>query len=121
MKWIVLVLVLMVSVAAFAGGYPEVTIGPHAIVISGQLTIDAGGLGVPIPLSPDSTAVKKVWIAALPTNTQDAFIGGENNIAPDSGFVLTGDIVTAIEIDNLQDIYVDADVEGEGVSWIAIQ
>jgi hypothetical protein len=68
-----------------------------------------------------STPCKEVLIMALPTNTGEIWVGDSNVSASDNiGVVLYSKDAVLIEIDNLQKVYLDATIDGEGVSYIYI-
>jgi hypothetical protein len=77
--------------------------------------------GVKETLVSSSTPCKEVLIMALPDNTGEIWIG-DNNVSASSkiGIVLYKNDAVSIQIDNLQKIYLDATVDGEGVSYIYI-
>ncbi|MHA1852586.1 MAG: hypothetical protein ACTSUF_03655 [Candidatus Heimdallarchaeaceae archaeon] len=79
---------------------------------------------VPTPGTPTEviSTVKTylVIIRAHTTNTGNIYVGGQG-VTPATGFILGAGESLAIPIDNLKKrIWIDADVAGEGVSWIAL-
>ena len=61
-----------------------------------------------------------VIIRAHTANTGSIYIGGQG-VTPQTGYILDAGEAMSIQIDNLKkSIYIDADIAGEGVSWIAL-
>jgi archaellum component FlaF (FlaF/FlaG flagellin family) len=77
--------------------------------------------GTRVQLSSTSTLCKKVEITAFTGNTAAVVVGSSTVVAAEGterGKILfPGDSVT-IYVDNLNKIYIDARVSGEGVSYI---
>lgn len=59
-----------------------------------------------------------VWISQLPTNTGDIYIGG-SDVDVTHGLTLRPDAVQPIflQVDSLGKIWIDAEVNGEGVGF----
>ena len=136
MKKLLVLLLLFIPVLAFAGSTEtvlndcwtdsensllvRVTPGTSSIVV-GQATIDVEATGTAVVLTADSIACKYVIMRALWDNTLNVIVGS-SAMTTATGFVLTKDDVSIrLDVDNVQDIYFDADLEGEGVNWIAVQ
>jgi len=84
---------------------------------SGKKTITTAG--VKETLVSSSTPCKEVLIMALPSNTGEIWVGDSNVSATNKvGIVLYKNDAVSIQIDNLQKIYLDATVSGDGVSYI---
>lgn len=67
-----------------------------------------------------STPCKKVVITAMIANTGNIAIGGSTVVALEAnrrGALLMAGGSVAIEIDNLSKIYIDSEVNGEGVNF----
>jgi len=86
----------------------------------GRETVDAAGTAQAIVTS--STAAKYVKITAETDNTDIIAVGGSTVVESDStrrGMPLyAGDSTPWIPCDDLADIYIDAAVTGEGVTFI---
>lgn len=74
--------------------------------------------GTEVQLSAASVPIKKVAIKADPVNTGNIYVGGAGVGAADGYILESGDSVEII-IDNLNAVWIDADVAGEEVSYIA--
>jgi hypothetical protein len=99
---------------------------PDRQIISGKLEVTAAG--TPEPLSATPVKVKKLRIKALPANGGDVYIGSPS-MAAASGFVLDAsqefDFSTILESPedeiDISTIYIDADVNSEGVCFICVE
>lgn len=85
-------------------------------IYNGKKTVTTAGTAEALA---DSTPVKSVVIKALYSNTGKVYVG-DSSVSSSNGFELEAGDAIAIEIDNLNKIYIDADNSGEGVSYIAI-
>ena len=92
-----------------------------AIVRSGQITVAAAGTAI------QGTAVAGRTFAfrAHPDNTDTAWIGSDEAASPDvsatTGFPLHTDGNTVVlTVNNLNQLWFDADVNGEKVCWIRL-
>lgn len=68
-----------------------------------------------------AVACKKVTIQALATNTDVVVIGGSTVVAAEltrQGIALTPFNSIIMQIDSLDDIYLDSVIDGEGVSYL---
>lgn len=98
--------------------YPVwVQMKPGTSVGSGQETVVAAGTAV--PLSTTSTSILSVTVKALATNTGDIYVGG-STVAAANGYVLAAGELVSLDVDDLMDVYIDAAVNGEGVSFIYV-
>jgi hypothetical protein len=64
-----------------------------------------------------------VAVKALATNTATVYVGndGANDVSELTGFPLdAGETLVFDYVGDLADVYVDADVSNEGVSWIKL-
>jgi len=84
-------------------------------VANGRTTVATAGTRVPI--SGDMEVIS-VTVKALRTNTRNIYVGDET-VSSSNGYVLAPGEAVDIEIDNLSKVYIDADVSGEGVCWLA--
>lgn len=90
------------------------------MALSGQTTVTTAGTEVILNANQPCTAVA---IKALPANTGIMYVGndGANAVASTTGYPLkANDSPIVLEIKNLNQVYVDASVNGEGVAWIVI-
>ena len=74
-----------------------------------------------VQLSATSTHVKKVEITALSTNTEAIAVGGVTVVAEagtETGKIIYATDSITIYADNLNKIYIDSRVDGEGVTYI---
>lgn len=88
---------------------------------AGNKTVTAAG--TPEALSPTSVPAFKIAISALPTNTGNVYVGDENvdATAPQKGVRVAAAFPPLIlEIGDLSQVYIDAAVNGEGVSFTYI-
>lgn len=87
--------------------------------ISGQTTVPNAGTAVTL----GSFSVSgPILIKALDTNTGVMVVGddGTGDVTVSNGHrLLAGDMVI-MQLGNLKSIYIDASVNGEGVSWLKI-
>ena len=89
------------------------------MALSGQTTVTTAGTEV--QLNAD-TPCNAVIVKALPANTGVMYIGnnGSNAVASTTGYPLSAKEYVVIERKNLNQWYVDASVNGEGVAWIVM-
>lgn len=83
----------------------------------GRTTVTTAGTRVVLA---SSTSCKKVDIAALVGNTGIVVVGGSTVVASAGtrqGIPLYAGDIYSLEIDNLNDVYLDSTVNGEGVSY----
>jgi hypothetical protein len=83
---------------------------------AGQLAVPTAGLGVQLP----SKACKAVSIAARGTNTGNIYLGDYTADSTHGRILGPGDAVD-LAIDNLSRLYINASVNGDGISylWVA--
>ena len=84
-------------------------------IYNGKKTITTAGTAEALA---SSTAVKSVVIKALYSNTGKVYVGN-SSVSSSNGVELEAGDAIGIDIDNLNKIYIDADNDGEGVSYIA--
>lgn len=85
-------------------------------VDSGQLAVTTPGTRVQFP----TQAVRAVSIQARPANTGNVFLG-DSGVTAANGRILAARDAVDVAIDNLNRLWLDAAVGGEGVSflWVA--
>jgi hypothetical protein len=86
---------------------------------SGQTTVTTAGTEVLLNADQPCNCV---IVKALPTNTGVMYIGnnGSNAVSSTTGYPLSAKEYVVIETKNLNQWYVDASVNGEGVAWILL-
>jgi len=89
---------------------------PASSVISGQTAVTTAGTEVPLA---SSTAILSVTVKAKHANTNMIYVG-KNPVTSSTGFVLDAGEAVSMDVDNLADVYIDSDTNGEGVSYIAV-
>lgn len=94
-----------------------VAILPGASVGSGHQTVAAAGSRV--QLTTTSTPILSVTVKALAGNTGTIYVGG-SNVSAANGYELVAGEPISLDVDNLTDVYIDAGVNGEGVSYIYV-
>ena len=87
------------------------------IVTHDQNTITAGIAEV---LDGTSQEIRSVIIKALGTNTGNIYIGGPS-VTSSNGYPLDNHEVLILDLDNIQDIYINGDTTGEGIDYFAIR
>ena len=75
-------------------------------------------IGTAIVLA-NSTSIKSVSIQALPTNTGNVFVGN-SSVNSSNGYILGAGESIAVDINNLNLIYIDVAVNNEGVGYIGV-
>lgn len=84
-------------------------------VVYGQKTVTTAGTEVALGAS---TRLKSgVSIKAMHANTGWIYVGA-NPVTSATGYVLSAGEEVFVEVGNLSQIYIDASVNGEGVSYI---
>lgn len=110
---------LSVDVKAIAAGTNAIgKVGhDHTGIGDGRQTVSTGGTAVALAAS---TACKKVIICAEQDNTGVIVVGGSTVVAAlgtRRGTPLFPSDTIEIQIDNLNDIYIDTTVNGDGVTY----
>lgn len=91
-----------------------VTILPYTILGNGKQTVMASGTRVQLA---SSTATTTITVRALSTNTGLIYVGN-SSVASANGFQLSADDAISIDLNNLNKVYIDSSVNGEGVTYI---
>lgn len=101
-----------------AGVFRQSVMEVYDTVIDGRKTVAAAGTRE--ALAGAATAARRVDITALSANTGTVVIGGSTCVAAAGARrgtpLLAGDTVT-VHISDLANLYIDATVNGEGVSY----
>ena len=88
-------------------------------IVGGSTTIASGQndtVGLSAEVLTSSTACKHVDIMAAVANTGIIYVGG-NGVSAATGIALYAGDVYSLDIDNLNDVYVIATVDGENVQY----
>jgi len=91
----------------------EESVGVPSNFGSGNKAVTTAGTAVQLA---SSTVSKKVFITAKTANTSTIWVGG-SNVANGTGIPLLALQSEIFEIDNLSKIYIDSQVNGEGVTY----
>ena len=89
---------------------------------TGSKTVTAAGTRERLVAVASSVSVRGVSITAKPTNTGKVYLGDSTVASTNTPPIAAGDDVALGGGDplNLADIYIDVQVSGEGVDWIAV-
>jgi len=94
--------------------------GPGDNVLHGKTTVTTAGTAVSVMGA--ATATRSITIRANRTNSLSSiiYVGG-STVSSTDGFELGRGQSVTLDVDNSQDeIYIDTNVNGSGVSWIAV-
>ena len=83
-------------------------------VSNARVTVPTAGTRVQLA----TFSCKAVVVKALPSNTGVIYVGNAT-VSSANGFVLSANESISLDIDNVNHIYIDSSVNGEGVSWMA--
>lgn len=89
-------------------------------VADGRKTVTTAGTRVQLG---ESRTINAVAITALEGNTGAICVGGKTVVAKlenRTGTPLAAKATVSLETDDLGDLYIDATVNGDGVSWMAV-
>ena len=113
---------IRVKISSDVGSSLSVDVSIPISFVAGQLTKDAGTTGTAVVLSADTSAVTEIIIRPLPGNRARVFIGPSSTTANSGmGFVLVASQDSlSLRVDSTDDVFMDTDVEGEGISWIGV-
>lgn len=93
-----------------------VNILPYTILGNGSTNNVTSGVAVPLS---SSTSTASVTVRAKSTNTGKIYVGS-SSVSASNGFQLAASETVSADINNLNKIYIDAAVSGEGVTYIYI-
>lgn len=91
------------------------------VALSGRKTVTAAG--TPVRLG-SQVIDGPIMVKAMVTNTGYIYIGnnGSNTVGSTTGLTLVaGDVVIFDHVSNLNVLWLDSTVNGEGVSWLALR
>ena len=97
-------------------GNLKFTLDPPNSVTNGHKSVTTAGTAETLAAS---TSVVSVTIKALAANTNNVYVGSAS-VDSTNGYVLDAGEAVSMDIDNLADIYLDVDTNGEGVSFIGV-
>jgi hypothetical protein len=83
---------------------------------NGQKTVTTAGTAEVLGAS---AAIQGIIIKALSTNTNNVYVG-TSTVDSTNGYVLRRGASVAFDIDNVADVYLDVDTNGEGVSYLTV-
>lgn len=83
-------------------------------VTTGQKTVTTAGTQVVLAAS---TSCSGVTIRALTANTGIIYVG-DSSVDSTNGFQINATQEVFVKIDDINKVYIDSSVNGEGVSWI---
>ncbi len=92
----------------------SVNINPYSILGNGVQTVTSAGTAVQLA---SSSAIKTITIRSNSTNTSLIYVG-TSSVAAANGFQLSPQETVSLDIANIGSIWIDAAVNGEGVSYI---
>lgn len=93
-----------------------VSVGAYSTIKNGKKTVTTAGTRVTLA---SSTVVKSVTIKALVTNTGLIYVG-DTAVANTNGYQLSAGDTVSLSIANLATVNLDSDVNGEGVTYVAV-
>ena len=85
--------------------------------ISGQKSVTTAGTAVALA---SSTEIISVVIKAKSGNTGNIYVG-DSTVDSSTGYILGPGDAVSFDMTDLAAVYIDSDVNGEGVSWLAVQ
>lgn len=91
-----------------------VNILPYSIMSNGATNVTTAGTRVQLAAT---TGTKSVTIRAKSTNTGLIYVGSVT-VSSSNGFQLSASETVSLDLDSLAKIYIDSDVDGEGVTYI---
>ena len=111
-------IIAILSIAKLAFATPSVSIVPGELVVSGQTKVTAANTATVLGVSTNIISVK---ITPLPSNIRQWILVGDSSVTVTTGdYVVSGSSVV-LDVNNLTDIYIIAEVAGEGVSYIGLK
>lgn len=90
---------------------------PASSVFEGKVNVTTAGTRVQI--SGSSVPIRSVCIKALHADTGKIYIG-DVTVASSNGYELVADISVCADVNNLNLLYIDSSVNGEGVTYFAV-
>ncbi len=90
------------------------TVAIPTALLFGQTVVVTAGTSVPLGVG---TAESAIVIAAPVTNTGDIYVG-DDTVTSANGYVLEPGQSVVVSISDISLIHIDADVDGEGASFV---
>lgn len=90
---------------------------PATTIFINQVTVTTAGTRV--QLSGASTPIRSICVKALTGNTGKMYVG-DVTVASSNGYELPKDVSVCLDVNNINLIYVDSSVNGEKVSYVAV-
>lgn len=103
------------STTAVTGTVATSEVAPTT-VFNGKTTVTTAGTRVVLA---SSTTVKSVTIKALAANTGTIYVGN-STVASTNGLQLAAGDTVSLDVSNLNTVNIDSSVNGEGVSYLAV-
>lgn len=102
----------------FPGGqHVPVNLALPGVLYSGVKTVTTPGTEVALAAS--QALLSGVTLKATATNTGAIFVG-PNGVSSATGFPLLAGEILFVETSNLANVYIDAEVGGEGVAYLGV-
>lgn len=90
---------------------------PATTIYINQVSVVTSGTRV--QLSGSSVPIRSICVKALTANTGKMYVG-DVTVTTSNGYELPKDLSICLDVNNINLIYIDASVNGESVSYIAI-
>ena len=94
----------------------DVTVVAGTTIYNGQTTIGVAGSAAVVK---STTTIKSITVKALVTNTGIVYVG-DSSVDNTNGYELEAGESISLDVSDTASVYVDVSVNGEGVSYIAI-
>ena len=88
---------------------------PGGTIYNGHTTTNAG---TAVVVKAD-TDIKALSIKALATNTGDVYVG-DSSVDNTNGYILSADEGVDMNVNNTNVVYIDVEVNGEGICYLAL-
>lgn len=89
---------------------------PATSIFYGQTTVSTAGTAVVLA---STQAIRSVCVKALTGNTGIMYVG-DSSVLSSNGYELPKDLSVCLDINNLNLVYINSSVNGEKVSYIAV-
>lgn len=90
---------------------------PASTIFENQVTVTTAGTRV--QLSGSSTPIRSICIKALHADTGKIYVGN-STVSSSNGYELIADLSACLDVNNINLIYIDSSVNGEGASYVAV-
>lgn len=105
-----------VKIDQITSGANNIVLLPPNSIYSGVTNVTTSGTRI---ILGSSTIIKSIVIKALNTNTGTIYVGN-NTVNSTNGFPLLAGEAIPFDISNLNSVYIDSSISGEGVSYLAV-